>query len=187
MFKLRGIALIIIVISLFIGIAPRIISAQEEPQNIFQLFQKVEGSFEVAFAIQPRLPTVGHLHFVVTITDAKTGKAIDGSIVKLTAEHPEEESIEVRVLNTPNRTEEYHANMTLPESGIWSFTLDIEKDGLIPASLQTDIYVDEPTLPAGQAGTFVWILVFSALVGGSLFLWNKSRKVDQTNSIVSRR
>ena len=93
----------------------------------------------------------------------------------------------MRVLNTPDDIETYHANMTLPESGVWTFVLDVEKEGLEPISLEVPVVVTEPPLPAGEAGTFVWIMVFLALIGGTLFLWNKSRKTGETDSIVRHR
>ena len=145
------------------------------------------GPFDVVITLQPFIPAVGHVHFIVKLTEAASGEPVDGAIVKIRADHEEEESIEVRVLNTPDDIEAYHANMTLPESGLWTFILDVEKEGLDPISVEVSVPVAEPRLPAGEAGTFVWIMVFLALIGGTLFLWNKSRKTGETDSIVRHR
>ena len=147
-------------------------------------FEGEEGPFKVVFITTPFFTAVGPVHLTVELREAATDQPVDGAIVKIRADHEEEESIEVRALNTPDDEESYKANMTLRESGVWTFVIDVDKDGLEPISLEVPVLVAEPALPAGEAGTFVWILVFLALIGGVLFLWNKSRKIGETDSIV---
>ena len=159
-------------------------------QDAFEVRPKYDGEvgpFKVVFIMEPFLTAVGQVHFTVKLREAATDEPVDGAIVKIRADHEEEESIEVRVLNTPEDEEAYKANMTLMESGVWTFVIDVDKEGLEPISLEVPVLVAEPALPAGEAGTFVWILVFLALIGGVLFLWNKSRKTGETDSIVRRR
>ncbi len=167
--------------------APVSVLAQDETFPTRERLRQVVGPYEVGLTLQPFIPAVGQIHFIVKLKEAATGEPVDGAVVKLKADHEEEESIEVRVLNTPDDIEAYHANMTLPESGVWTFVLDVEKEGLEPISLEVPVVVTEPPLPAGEAGTFVWIMVFLALIGGTLFLWNKSRKTGETDSIVRHR
>ena len=159
-------------------------------QDDFEVRPKYEGEvgpFEVVFITEPFLTAVGQVHITVKLREAATGEPVDGAIVKLRADHDEEESIEVRAVNTPEDEESYKANMTLMESGVWTFVIDVDKEGLEPISLEVPVLVAEPALPAGEAGTFVWIMVFLALIGGVLFLWNKSRKTSETDSIVRHR
>ncbi len=166
--------------------APAPVFAQDE----FEVRPKYEGQvgpFEVVFITEPFLTAVGQVHITVKLAEAATGEPVDGAIVKVRADHDEEESIEVRALNTPEDEESYKANMTLIESGVWMFVIDVDKDGLEPITFEVPVLVAEPALPAGEAGTFVWIIVFVALIGGVLFLWNKSRKIGETDSIVRRR
>ena len=165
---------------------PAVAVAQDE----FEVRPKFEGQvgpFEVVFITEPFLTAVGQVHITVKLREAATGEPVDGAIVKLRADHEEEESIEVRALNTPDDEEAYKANMTLIESGVWTFVIDVDKEGLEPTTFEVPVLVAEPALPAGEAGTFVWILVFVALIGGVLFLWNKSRKIGETDSIVRHR
>ncbi len=150
-------------------------------------FDDQVGPFKVVFITEPFFTAVGQVHLTLKLSEAATGEPVDGAIVKIRADHDEEESIEVRALNTPDDEETYKANMTLMESGVWTFVIDVDKEGLEPISFEVPVLVAEPALPAGEAGTFVWILVFVALIGGVLFLWNKSRKTGETDSIVRRR
>ena len=174
--------------ALFASLAvPAVALAQGEPFEARERLRQIEGPFDIGFTIQPFITAVGQVHFIVKLKEVATGEPVDGAIVKIRADHEEEESIEVRVLNTPDDIEAYHANMTLPESGVWTFIIDVDKEGLEPISLEVPVLVAEPPLPAGEAGTFVWILVFLALIGGVLFLWNKSRKTGETDSIVRHR
>ena len=168
-------------------VVPAVALAQDDSFETRERFRGVEGPFEIGLTIQPFIPAVGQIHFIVKLKEAATGEPVDGAIIKLRADHEEEESIEVRVLNTPDDIEAYHANMTLAESGVWTFVIDVDKEGLEPISVEMPVLVSEPPLPAGEAGTFVWIVVFLALIGGVLFLWNKSRKVGETDSIVRHR
>ena len=176
---------------LLLALASAPAAAQEDPRPR-ELFQETKPPYHIGLALQPYIPAVGHVHFIVNLTDAETGEPVDGAIVKLRADHEQEslepiESIETFVLNTPEDVQAYHANMTLPESGLWKFTIAVEKEGQAPVSVEVSIPVAEPPLPAGQAGTFVWILVFLTLIGGVLFLWNRSRKFSDTDSIVRHR
>ena len=166
---------------------PAVALAQDGSLEVRERLRQVEGPFDIGLTITPFIPAVGQVHFVVKLKEAATGEPVDGAIIKLRADHEEEESIEVRVLNTPDDIESYHANMTLIESGVWTFVIDVNKEGLEPISLEVPVLVTEPPLPAGEAGTFVFIMVFLALIGGILFLWNKSRKTSETDSIVRRR
>ena len=145
------------------------------------------GPFNVVFITEPFFIAVGQVHLTVKLTETATGEPVDGAIIKIRADHEEEESIEVRALNTPEDEESYKANMTLMESGVWTFIVDVDKEGLEPITFEVPVLVAEPALPAGEAGTFVWIIVFLALIGGVLFLWNKSRKTGETDSIVRHR
>ena len=150
-------------------------------------YEGEEGPFKVVFITEPFLTAVGQVHLTLMLREAATDEPVDGAIVKLRADHDDEESIEVRAVNTPEDEEAYKANMTLMESGVWTFVIDVDKEGLEPISLEVPVLVAEPALPAGEAGTFVFILVFLALIGGVLFLWNKSRKTSETDSIVRHR
>ena len=175
-----------------VGVAFALIASLAVPavalaQDAFEVRPKYEGEegpFKVVFITEPFFTAVGQVHLTVKLREAATDKPVDGAIVKLRADHEEEESIEVRAVNTPEDEESYKGNMTLMESGVWTFVIDVDKEGLEPISLEVPILVAEPALPAGEAGTFVWILVFLALIGGVLFLWNKSRKTGETDSIV---
>jgi len=165
---------------------PATIFAQDE----FEVRPKYAGQvgpFEVVFITEPFLTAVGQVHITVKLREAATGETVDGAVVKVRADHEESESIEVRALNTPDDEESYKANMTLIESGVWTFVIDVDKEGMEPTTFEVPVLVAEPALPAGEAGTFVWIIVFLALIGGVLFLWNKSRKIGETDSIVRHR
>ena len=166
---------------------PAAVFAQDDGFEVRPKYDGEVGPFKVVFITEPFFTAVGQTHFIVKLREAATDEPVDGAIVKLRADHEEEESIEVRVLNTPEDIETYHANMTLLESGVWTFVIDVDKEGLEPISLEVPVLVAEPALPAGEAGTFVWIVVFLALIGGVLFLWNKSRKTGETDSIVRHR
>ena len=167
-------------------IVPAAVLAQDEFE-VRPKFDDQVGPFNVVFITTPFLTAVGQVHLTVNLSEAATDEPVDGAIVKIRADHEEEESIEVRALNTPEDEEAYKANMTLMDSGVWTFVIDVDKEGLEPASFEVPVLVAEPALPAGEAGTFVWIIVFLALIGGVLFLWNKSRKTGETDSIVRHR
>ena len=171
-------------LSLAATLAVPAVALAQDDFEVRPKFDDQVGPFKVVFITEPFLTAVGQVHITVKLREAATDEPVDGAIVKLRADHEEGESIEVRALNTPDDEESYKANMTLIESGVWTFVIDVDKEGLEPISLEVPVLVAEPALPAGEAGTFVWIIVFLALIGGVLFLWNKSRKIGETDSIV---
>lgn len=180
--------------ALIVGVALALVASLAVPAaalaqdfEVRPKFDDQVGPFKVVFITEPFLTAVGQVHFVVKLREVATDQPVDGAVVKIRADHEEEESIEVRALNTPEDEESYHANMTLLESGVWTFVIDVDKEGLEPISFEVPVLVAEPALPAGEAGTFVFIVVFLALIGGVLFLWNKSRKTSETDSIVRHR
>ena len=180
-----------LIVGVFLALAaslvvPAAVLAQDEFE-VRPKFDDQVGPFNVVFITTPFFTAVGQVHLTVNLREAATDEPVDGAIIKIRADHEEEESIEVRALNTPEDEEAYKANMTLMESGVWTFVIDVDKEGLEPASFEVPVLVAEPALPAGEAGTFVWIIVFLALIGGVLFLWNKSRKTGETDSIVRHR
>ena len=176
-----------VVFALIASLAVPAVALAQDAFEVRPKFDDQVGPFKVVFITEPFFTAVGQVHITVKLREAATDQLVDGAIIKIRADHEEEESIEVRALNTPDDEESYKANMTLMESGVWTFVVDVDKDGLEPITFEVPVLVAEPALPAGEAGTFVWIIVFLALIGGVLFLWNKSRKTGETDSIVRHR
>ncbi len=143
-----------------------------------RIFRKTEGPYDVAIRVQPLLAIVGSIHFVITVLDPETASPVDGATVTIVAENPDgEPGPEFRAMNTPDVPEDYHVDLTVLFSGVWQLSVGIHKEGLGAATFQAAFLVEEPPPPPGQAGSVLWLIVFAALVGGILFLWNRSRKM----------
>ncbi len=172
----------------FLALAAQGAAAAQEDPRPREIFHQVEGPYEVGLALQPYIPAVGQVHFILRLTDPANGEPIDDAIVSMRADHEQEaaEPLASPILHYPEDPGSYRANMTFLESGNWVFAITIEKGDAEPVDVELTLPVAEPPLPAGQAGTFVWIIVFLALIGGILFLWNRSRRISDTDSIVRR-
>lgn len=179
--------LIILSIIISLSIYPSPLKAQEDVSDIRQIFHEKHGEFDISISIQPFIPVVGTSHIIVTIHDNKNGQPIDSAKIIMTASHDEEESIQIQAVNKPDTPENYHANITVMESGTWTFLIEIQKSGLDTVSLEIPVLFGEPPLPSNQAGSLLWIIVFLSLIGGILFLWNRSRNISRTESIVYRK
>ena len=161
--------------------------AQESAPDIRQIFNEQRGEFDISISIQPSVPVVGRNHITFTIRDIPNLEPVDSVKVVLTATHDEEDSIQVQAVNEPNSPENYHANLTVIESGEWLLLIDIKKTGFETVNLEIPVLFGEPPLPSNQAGSLLWIIVFLSLIGGILFLWNRSRNISRTDSIVYRK
>ena len=164
-------------------VSPTVHAQTEEgrpPEDSLQIFRKAEGPYDLAIRVQPPLAIVGPIHLVFTVLDAETSSPIDGATVTMLAENPDGEPIaELRAFNTPDVPEDYHVDLTVLFSGVWLLSVEVEKEGLCLATFKAPLIVDEPPPPPGQAGSVLWVIVFAALIGGVLYLWNKSRKLTR--------
>lgn len=172
----------VLIVGVAVFVAPTV-HAQTDvgppPQDdSLQIFRKTEGPYDVAIRVQPLLAIVGPIHLVITVLDAETSSPIDGATVTIVAENPDgEPGAEFRAISTPEVPEDYQVDLTVLFSGVWLLGVEVDKEGLGAATFQAAFLVEEPPPPAGQAGSVLWLIVFAGLVGGVLFLWNKSRKM----------
>ena len=147
-------------------------------EDSLEIFRRVEGPFEIAITVQPGETVVGPVHLVVAVLDAETSAPVDGAVITIVASDPDGEPMgQVRALNTPEAIEEYHANLDLEFSGVWTLAVEIKKEGMSGVAFQAAFFVAERPLPPGQAGTLLWLAVFAALIGGVLYLWRRSRAI----------
>ena len=150
------------------------------PDDSLQFFRKTEGPYDIAIRVQPRLTIVGPIHLVITVLDALTSSPMHGATVTILAENPDGELIaELRAFSTPAVPGDYHADLTVLFSGVWLLDVEVSKERLGVANFKAPFLVDEPPPPPGQTGSLLWVLVFGALIGGVLYLWNKSRKLTR--------
>ena len=173
--------LVVLMVWAAVFVSPRAHAQTDEeppPQDSLQIFRKTEGPYDLAIRVQPPLAIVGPIHFVITVLDAETSSPIDGATVTILAENPDGEPIaELRAFSTPAVPEDYHVDLTVLFSGVWLLSVEVDKEGLGGATFKAPFLVDEPPPPPGQAGSVLWVVVFAALIGGVLYLWNKSRKM----------
>ena len=172
----------VLIVGLAVFVAPTAHAQTDDgppPQEDgLQVFHKSEGPYDVAIRVQPLLAIVGPIHLVITVLDPETASPLDGATVTIVAENPDgEPGGEFRAISTPDVPGDYHADLTLLFSGVWLLSVEIDKEGLGAATFQAAFLVEEPPPPPGQAGSVLWLVVFAGLVGGVLFLWNKSRKM----------
>ena len=148
------------------------------PDDSLQIFRETQGPYDVAIRVQPPQTIVGPIHIVITVLDAETSSPIDRASVTIVAENPDGEFVaEIRAFSTPAVPEDYHLDLTVLFSGVWLLDVEVRKEGLGAATFKAPLLVREPPLPPGQAGSVLWIVVFASLIGGVLYLWNRSRKM----------
>ena len=65
--------------------APVSVLAQDETFPTRERLRQVVGPYEIGLTLQPFIPAVGQIHFIVKLKEAATGEPVDGAVVKLRA------------------------------------------------------------------------------------------------------
>ena len=141
-----------------------------------EFFRGREGSYELVVLVQPERPTVGTVHFVITPLDLEASLPVLDAEIDVVAHSPEgKPAYQVRALNQPLSLEDYHANITFDSPGEWTLFVDVRHDTLGRARFAVPLSVEEQSVGPGLGGAIAWLAVLGVLVGGSTYLWLRSR------------
>ena len=139
-----------------------------------EIFRSREGAYEIVVGVQPRVPTVGTVHFTVTPLDSQTSEPVASALVTLTANDSEGNAVyTTRAVNTPVERQYYDANILFEDAGFWLIQVDVESESLGKSTVLVPLQVDEAPISAGLTGTIVWVGILAVLAGGVLYIWRK--------------
>lgn len=158
----------------FAALAPASIEANG---NSTEIYRGSGGLYVLVVGVQPERPTVGAIHFTITPLSAATSEPVPDAEVGIVAHNPDgEPSLRVRALNTPAERQYYDANLTVMSAGAWRLVVDVRSDSLGSATFNVPLQVAQQPIDPGLAGTFVWLLMVAAFVGGAAYLWYSARR-----------
>ena len=142
-----------------------------------ELFRGREGPYEAIVSIVPGVPTVGTVHFSITLLLADTRAPVTDAQVTVVATDPNGElAYRARALNSPDSLEQYEANITFESPGLWTLSADIHSDVSGDAAVVFRLDLGPQPLESSSAGAVVFLVVLVVLVGGSVYLWHSNRR-----------
>jgi len=145
--------------------------------HALEIFRDQAGPYEVTVSVQPVMPRVGPVHFLVTLTDAATAlQANDAKVTILASHEPTQLAYWTRALNTPQSPQLYEANISFQAAGVWTLEVEVLTDGLGPATFSVPLEVDVLAITPATGGALVLLGVVVILVGGSAFIWYSARR-----------
>ena len=144
-----------------------------------EIFRQVDGPFVIAVRILPLQPLVGQLHLTVTVDLLETGEPVEDARIRVTGRHSEGKATPQfsPALNIPTDRRYYDANFEIDDGGIWNFEVNVTGDageGSVVAPVAVAQRVRGDSL--GLAGTMMFAIVTSALIGGGAWIAYTARK-----------
>ncbi len=151
--------------------------------NTVEVYRGRAGEYDVTVGVLPARPTVGQVHFSVTPRNASDQQVVRHARILMVAHDPEgRAAYQTLAVNSPAAPEYYDANFTIEAAGNWTFAVELSTAELGDARLAFPLEIGAAASSPGLAGTVLWVLIFAALVVGSLYIWRSSRRVRRRGS-----
>lgn len=144
-----------------------------------EIFRQTGGPYVIAVRILPLQPLVGKLHVTVTVDLLETGEPVEDARVRVTGRFRGGNATALfsPALNIPTARRYYDANFDIDDGGIWDFEVEVSADAgegsvVTPISIARRVRGES----LGVAGTMIFILVATALLGGGAWVTYTARK-----------
>lgn len=146
--------------------------AEELARGIYRL---EDEAYDVTVQVLPSKPAAGTVHFVVTPRNAATGSPVtDATVLIVIDDESGEPTYQSLALSTPDRPNQYRANLLIKRAGEWTVRVKMEA-GDKEAVLSLPLEVVDRSITGGLAGTIAFFVVFAVLVSGVVYLAMASR------------
>ncbi len=144
-----------------------------------EIFQQADGPFVIALRILPLQPLVGQLHVTITVDLLETGEPVEDARIRVTGRirNGDASALFSPALNIPTERRYYDANFDIDDDGTWDFEVEVVADageGSLVAPVIVARRIRGETL--GIAGTMIFVLVSTALLGGGAWITYTARK-----------
>ncbi|MCL0029205.1 FixH family protein [Dehalococcoidia bacterium] len=156
------------------GTSPVTAQTLDEPT---ELFRGRAGPYEAMVAIRPHVPMVGTIHFLVSVLDADTRKAIAGARVLIVAFDEDGSPVyQSLAVDTPASPGVYEANITFSEPGRWSLRVNLVSQLMGEASFDVPLEVRPAPKSASSAGALLFFTIIAVLVAGTAYVADTARR-----------
>ena len=148
--------------------------AQTPPPN--QLAREVVGPYEVTVSATPPNPLegLGGPRFSVAVVTYPSGAPVMDAEVLIAMKRPDgTEAGEVTLNQNPSILQFYEARLTLPDVGLWSWTVAVESP--LGLELVQGTITVRPGPSSGPAGTVAWAIMLAVLVVLGMLAWRALR------------
>ena len=158
------------------------VSAQVHTESI-EIFRGQSDFYEVAVTVFPRVPIVGPVHFSVEVLDATTMNTVTDARVLLVV-HDEDDvpTIQTLVLNTPLAPDSYEGSLTFELPARYTLRVDVDSPTLGTATFRLPLTVRQGTPIENPQGTWIFLVVVAALVGGTVYVVFSAKKAQRRRS-----
>ena len=138
------------------------------------------GPYEIMVGALPNPPKAGFVHLTVTVTDLATSLPVtDASVRVFVRRQGDERRGQAVLLNSPAAPGYYDANVNLPRSGLWQFSIEVSADqGQETIDLSFSVESQAQTL----SGRLTWSVMTAVIVLGAVYVWWTARKARRRRS-----
>ena len=117
----------------------------------------------------------GAAHYAVIVTHPETGEPVSDARVVLVTSHSEESNPGWAIAtNNPAQPDQYDVHLKLDSTGEWTISVDVS------SSLGADFVdvdtIDVPSVNRLTQGSWVFLGVFVAILGGIAYVWITARR-----------
>ncbi len=117
----------------------------------------------------------GSAQFAVFVTHPETGDPVpDARVVMLTANETDSNPGWAFATNSPAFPERYDVHLKLDSTGKWNVSVDVSSS--LGADLADVTTLDVPSVNRLTQGTWVFVGVFAAIMGGIAYVWWSARR-----------
>ena len=147
-------------------------------EDKLEIFRGQSGPYELAVTVFPAKPLTGAVYFSLSVLDISTSKPVeDARVLIVVNDEDGVPTIQTLVLNTPRVPDSYVGNLTFENPGRWTMKTDVDSPTVGSASFQVPLVVISSTPLRNPLGGIILLGVAGAIVLGTLYLWNSSRKI----------
>jgi hypothetical protein len=117
----------------------------------------------------------GSAQYSVIVTDPVTGEPVSDAQVVLVADHEAESDPGWAIAtNSPTDPAQYNVHLKLDSTGTWAISADVSSP--LGADLVDVGVLEVPSVNRLTQGTWVFVGVFAAILGGIAYVWWSARR-----------
>ena len=175
-FPVRFVILVLISVIVLLSIYP--IGELFAQGGFREIHRGNQGGYRLIVVVQPEIPVVGTVHFVLTPNDLGSSEPITNARIRVIARNSDNGiAYQARALNTSESTGNYHTNIIFKSAGTWDLYIEIITDDIGKTTFRVPLQVGENPLPAQPLGSLIWLAIVSVLGGGAFYLWYSSGRI----------
>ena len=164
--RLDTLLILAVVLMAVVALYPFVVQANG---RVTSFERKAAGLYEIALGTIPPSPSVGNLHFTMTVSDVATNTFVLDAVVSVKGSGPDSTTVDIGPIVATNNEQDpsfYDVNTAVDREGIWLFTTTItDTEGAHSADFPIEV---KNASPITGILTLVVLIAFLVIFGLSM-------------------